>query len=353
MHALRRHLPQLAAAIPAVSIGNWPTPISCVEVYGRPLWIKNEGLSHPLYGGNKIRTLEVWFGHALARGARRIWSIGAYGSNHAIATVLHAGSYGLEPGVILFPQPATRWAFENCRGMIGSGCPIIRVRSVVELPFAYLSVQRRDRHAIVMPPGGATTLGAFGAMSAIFELADQIAQDHAPPPTRIVVPVGSTCTTAGLLAGVVLARAAGVWRWPAPLIHAVRVTPWPVTSHMRIVAYSARVLELATKLGGPRTTNRLGELRRGLVVDPRELGAGYGQPTARASQAIATLHGPRLDAVYAAKAAAALLRLHARDRGPLLFWATKSMSEVPDPLSVAGPPALRRWLTRTLASERH
>src|SRR5439155_18573871 len=150
------------------------------------------------YGGNKIRTLEAWLGHARARGARRIWAMGAYGSNHAVATVVHARAIGLDAGAIVFPQPASEWAIENAGALVATGCPIVRLRSVVEVPFAAAAIARRPG-AIVMPPGGATPVGTIGAVTAAFELAEQIAAGLAPPPGRIVLPVGSTCRTAGLL----------------------------------------------------------------------------------------------------------------------------------------------------------
>ncbi len=215
--ALARWLPALAARIPWAPLGDWPTPIDELRIDGLPLWVKREGDSSARYGGNKVRTLEAWLGHARARGARRIWSIGAYGSNHAIATILHARAIGLDAGAILFPQPLSPWAAENACAMIASGCPIIRLRSVVEVPFAGALIARRERDSIIMPPGGATPIGTLGALSAAFELAEQIAEGRAPSPRVIVLPVGSTCTTAGLLAGFALAKAAGAWRWPVPV----------------------------------------------------------------------------------------------------------------------------------------
>lgn len=347
MQALARHLPRLAARIPTVAIGNWPTPLTAVQVDGRDVWVKDEGASNPTYGGNKVRTLEIWLAHAARRGAHRIWSIGAYGSNQAIATVLHAPKAGLEGAAMVFPQPSSEWAIENCGALIATGCPIKLLRSVVEVPFAALAMTRRERHAIVMPPGGATVLGAFGAVGAAFELAEQIAAGLAPPPRRIVLAIGSTCTTAGLLAGFALAHVAGLWRWPVPIVHGVRVTPWPVTSRLRIADYARRTLVLAERLGGPRVAIGLPELYRKLVVDGRELGGGYGRITARGTAAIATLRGPRLDGVYSAKAAAALLRLHRAGEGPLVFWSSKSTVVLPPP-SVdrlrAAPRELQRWL---------
>lgn len=347
MRALARHLPRLAAAVPWVELGTWPTPLRRMSIAGRDVWIKHEGESNPIYGGNKIRTLEAWFGHARDRGATKIWGIGAYGSNHVVAMLIHAARAGLTGGAILFPQPPSPWALENCGAIVDTGCDVVRLRSVVEVPFVGLSIARRDRRAVVMPPGGATPVGTFGALAAAFELAEQIEAGLAPPPARIVLPLGSTCTGAGLLAGLQLAHAAGVWRWPVPIVHGVRVTPWPVTSR-RLIAHLARAtLARVARLGGPRVSIELGELMSRLVVDGRELGAGYGRPTPQSVAAMSTLRGPRLDGVYSAKAAAAMLRLHREGVGPLVFWATKSEAVLGSPTLAAlgaAPRPLVAWL---------
>lgn len=331
-------------------LGDWPTPLEPIEFDGRTVWVKREGASSAVYGGNKVRTLEIWFGLARERGAHRLWAIGAYGSNHVVATALHAPA-DLEVGAILFPQPASVWAVDNCGALLARRVPIIRLRSVVEVPFVGAWVAARDRDALVMPPGGATAVGAFGAAAAAFELAEQIAAELAPAPARIVVAVGSTCTAAGLLAGLALARAVGAWPWPVPLVHGVRVTPWPVTSRWRIADYAYRVLTKARSLGGPAVKVGRRELAARLVIDGDELGAGYGHPTPRGTQAIAAWESvggaTRLDGVYSAKAAAALRRLHAARVGPLVFWASKSEAGVPAAsladLRGAAPP-LVRWL---------
>jgi D-cysteine desulfhydrase len=351
-------LPRLAARVPWIRLGDWPTPLDPIEIDGRTLWVKREGESSALYGGNKIRTLEAWLGHARAGGFERIWAIGAYGSNHAIATVLHARAIGLDAGAIVFPQPASPWAIENAGALIDSGCPLVRLANVALVPFAGIAIARREPRSVVMPPGGATPIGTLGALSAAFELADQIAAGDAPPPKRIVLAVGSTCTTAGLLAGVSLAHAIGVWRWPLPIIHGVRVTPWPVTSRAITAQLAARTLGRIAKLGGPVVPIDLRELLARLVIDGSELGPGYGRATATsgaASDAFGRTTSLRLDGVYSAKAAAALLRLHRCGVGPLVFWATKSSVRLNDPAQdmVAGASrVLARWLTSSLLQVR-
>jgi 1-aminocyclopropane-1-carboxylate deaminase/D-cysteine desulfhydrase-like pyridoxal-dependent ACC family enzyme len=375
--ALDRWLPRVASRIAWAQLGDWPTPIGELRINGAPLWVKREGDSSALYGGNKVRTLEAWLGHTHASGARRIWAIGAYGSNHVVATILHARKLGLEAGAIVFPQPASEWAIENAGALIGTGAPIIRLRNVVEVPFAGAAIAMRARwgkliselasqspasrdilsalvgdelarDSIVMPPGGATPIGTLGALSAVFELLEQIDAGVMPPPRRIVLPVGSTCTTAGLVSGLALAHAIGAWRWPVPVVHAVRVTPWPVTSRVVILRLAEATLARIASLGGPRIT--LSDPR--LVVDRAEFGGGYGRVTDRGRDSIARFASlgaaPRLDGVYSAKAAAALLRLHRDKLGPLLFWSTKSSVVMPSPTHDAlrvAPRALVSWLS--------
>lgn len=328
-------LPRLR--FPIVPLGQWPTPVR--ELNG--FFVKCEGDSHPRYGGNKLRTLEVWLGHARAIGARKLWAIGAYGSNHAVATLLHAPTAGIAAGAILFPQPTSEWAIENCAAMIATGAELRLLRSVIQVPFV-----RVPRGDLLMPPGGATTIGTFGALAAAFELADQIAARELPPPKRIVLAVGSTCTTAGLLAGIHLAHASGAWRWPLPIVHGVRVTPWPVTSRLRIAHLAHRTLARAVRLsgvGGAPSTISLRQLHAHLHIDGHELGPGYGKPTASAERALATTTGVRLDGVYSAKAVAAIRRLH---DGPILFWGSKSTARLPVPATLRGAPrVLFDWMT--------
>ena len=74
--ALHAAVPRLAAGVPWVGLGAWPTPI---EPLGEDLWVKREDRTAPRYGGNKVRTLEAMLGRARAAGATRIWATGAYG----------------------------------------------------------------------------------------------------------------------------------------------------------------------------------------------------------------------------------------------------------------------------------
>jgi D-cysteine desulfhydrase len=185
-------------------------------------------------------------------------------------------------------------------------------------------------------------MGALGYVSAALELAEQVARGELPAPRRVVLAVGSTCTTAGLLLGFALAARMGVGFHRAPLIHAVRVTPWPVTSHARIVQFAGQTATLmqelgALKEGGAPAVPERAALARLLRVDGRYLGLGYGRVTAGGLDAITRFglaDGPPLDTCYSGKSGAGFLDL-ARDaaEGPLLFWATKSSAPLPPPFA--------------------
>jgi D-cysteine desulfhydrase len=354
--ALFRHLPQ-ARAVPWAVLGQWPTPIEHAPVVsaatGGEVWVKREDLSHARYGGNKVRTLEAVLGANRARGIERIWSTGAYGSNHALATALHSPRVGIASGALLFPQPPTAPAQANLAALVASGADVARIRSWAELPTAMALTARRERRAgrraFVMAPGGATVEGAFGGLSAAFELADQVAAGVMPAPGQIVLAVGSTCTTAGLLAGVHLCAARGLGFRRPPLVVAVRVTPWPVTAAWRIANLAAGVAARVDGLCGHASDLDLRRLRAGIVVDGDQLGDGYGKPTwagERATKVFADGAGPALDCVYSAKSAAALWR-YAPRRSPTLYWATKSTAPLatPTPAQLARVHAhMRGWL---------
>lgn len=347
--SLLQFLPGLRAS--HLSLGAYPTPVQHLPGLG-DLWIKREDLSSPIYGGNKVRTLEFLLAGVRERGLTRVLALGAYGSNHAVAAILHGARAGFEVSAMLFPQPATPTAAENLRVSLCYAARVIALRTIATFPLrAWLRHLRGDCY--VMPPGGAVPLGAMGHASAALELAQQVKAGVMPAPTHIVLAVGSTCTTSGLLAGLVLARHLGLWPGDLPQVHSVPVTPWPVTARFRIVGLARRTLREITLRGGPvlraheAALPSLLEMRRGY------LGRGYGKPTKNglaAAEEFARLGGPPLDTTYAAKSGAALLKLQKQLSGPVLFWSTKSSVPLP-PLDNAklqsAPGFIRRWLEKS------
>lgn len=316
--------------VPFLALGEFPTPIeSLASIDNADGFIKRDDLSSPIYGGNKVRTLEVLFAHARARGAETIVSTGAYGSNHALASQLHAPRAGLRPFALLFPQPASKSAKRNFELTAGHAETLLHWST---LPLGMWRARGQD--AYLMPPGGATPLGALGYVSAALEVAKQISDGDAPMFEEVFVGVGSTCTSAGLIAGFAIAKQLGILS-RVPRVVAVRVTPWPVTSALRIarlaVQASARVVR---ETGDARLSISFRDALRSLRVDGSQLGRGYGHATTEGASAIARFEPLlELDSTYSAKSAAAFLAR--ATKGPALFWSTKSTAPLPERTSSA------------------
>jgi D-cysteine desulfhydrase len=364
--ALFEELPTLERRVARVALGNFPTPVESLAVLSGELgvngegWVKRDDISSPSYGGNKVRTLELLFGEARAAGYASVMATGAFGSNHALATALHAPRAGLLPRALLFPQPISKAAFLNLRALTWSGARLSALRHWSALPFGMAWFGRGANACYVMAPGGATPLGALGYVSAGLELGHQIAAAELPVPRRVIVGVGSTCTSAGLLVGLTLAAQLGRGFTPEtqPWLTSVRVSPWPVTSRFRILSLAVRTARLLHELSGHKLP-LFGRARLGarFDVDGGYLGPGYGRPSAAGDEAEALWRSsslPALDGTYSAKAAARMIAgLRGNEPGPLLFWSTKSSVPLPAPPAALEPSEqeqvpspIRNWLIR-------
>ncbi len=329
--------PALEASLAWTPLGDLPTPVQEYSDLGS-LWVKRDDLSSPVYGGNKVRTLELLFGEAQAGGAERVYATGAYGSNHATATVLHAPRVGLESGVVLFPQPRSLTAVQNLKVSLARADDRVLVPHWAFLPAGMLVAGARSRRAgrpaYVMPPGGATPLGALGYVSAALELAEQVRARELPLPRAIVVGVGSTCTSAGLLVGLHCAARLGFGFAVPPELISVRVSPWPVTSRFRVLGLAVRTARLLSELlDKPEFAFDEARLGAKYRVEGGFLGAGYGLPSPAGLAAIerfAAAGLPGLDTTYSAKSGAGALALLAAGKAPLLYWATKSSAPLPE-----------------------
>lgn len=363
--ALLQRFPRIAETGWA-ALGDFPTPVEAFDdlaasiapgIGGGALWIKRDDLSHALYGGNKVRTLEVLLGAAQRAGASRVYSTGAFGSNHAAAALLHAPRLGLKGGVVLYPQPYSSAAAENLELILTQRPDVVALPHWSLLPAGMLSAARRERRAggaaTVMVPGGATPVGALAYVSAALELAEQVQAGACPAPARVVVGVGSCCTSAGLLVGLRLAAKLGVGFTRPPLLVSVRVTPWPVTAARRVLDLARRTAALLLELtADERAGASIAELSSAFRLEPDFFGTGYGEATASGLAAMASWgaagSGMTLDTTYSAKSAACVVRyLERRAPGPTLYWATKSSAPIPeaDPQAIAAAPWLmRRWL---------
>jgi 1-aminocyclopropane-1-carboxylate deaminase/D-cysteine desulfhydrase-like pyridoxal-dependent ACC family enzyme len=330
-------LPALSGQVPWIALADLPTPVEGAAALVRAanlsgeLLLKRDDLSSPIYGGNKLRLLEHLFGEARQSGAGQVYSTGAVGSNFAIATALHAPRAGLEPGAICFPQPTTPDAERSHRALLARA-QVIEIAHWSLLPVAAERVRRRaqreGRSALVLSQARFSAQALLGYLAAGLELAKQVKDQACPAPARIVLPIGSAATSAGVLAGLSLARKIGLWSGPPATLEAVRIAAWPLSRRARVLRLARKVLAEVAELCGD-AARALGEKELfpfELVTD--QLGAGYPHPTPAGTQARQLFEQaglPILDGTYSAKAAAHALRLLEQgSAGPILFWCTKS-----------------------------
>lgn len=348
MTALLQLLPALRERVAWVPLAELPTPVtdggSVLREAGLQgeLWLKRDDLTSSIYGGSKVRLLEHLLADAKQRGATEVYATGADGSNFALATARHAPRAGLRPGVIGFPQPMTHEAELNHRAVVSSA-RVVRIPHWSLLPLAAERVRRQaeagGRSAVVLSQVRFEAEALFGYVAAGLELARQVAEGSCPAPARVVLPIGSAATTAGIWAGLSLARRLGLWR-AAPTVAAVRIAAWPLSRRGRVLSLAEKALACVARLSGDAALRlaRAELVPLELVTD--QLGRGYPHPTAAGAAARRSFERaglPILDGTYSAKAAAHALQW-VRDgaaAGPVLLWCTKSSAR----LEVSAPPA--------------
>jgi 1-aminocyclopropane-1-carboxylate deaminase/D-cysteine desulfhydrase-like pyridoxal-dependent ACC family enzyme len=308
--------------------GVYPTPVehlAKLSTAKTALWVKRDDLTHPLYGGNKVRKLEHLLADARARGKARILTIGAAGSHHVLATAVFGRAAGFEVEAVLVPQRRTAHVETNLRADIAQGLHARAARTWTGAAIG--TVLRWRPSAYLVPMGGSNVVGSLGYVEAAKELEAQVRAGAMPEPDLIIVTVGSGGTAAGLCAGLAMTslktRVLGVMVAP-PTAVVGGLTRWLVRRCHRAA-------------GGTTPRDALGRLD--LCVD--YMGKGYGEPTAAGDHAEewAASVGLALDPTYTAKAFAATLdRVESGRHATVLYWHTLSSAPMGPLLGTATVP---------------
>ncbi|HEY1586869.1 MAG TPA: hypothetical protein VGH63_14345, partial [Polyangia bacterium] len=143
--ALFRAFPSLAATVPWLPLGRFPTRVARVDGLVPPsveLWVKHDDESGTAYGGNKVRKLEFILGEARARGAARLVTLGAIGSHHVLATAIYGKQAGFAVDAVVFPQPLTDHVREQMLADVAAGATLHPTHGYAGVP---LAVWRRRR----------------------------------------------------------------------------------------------------------------------------------------------------------------------------------------------------------------
>jgi D-cysteine desulfhydrase len=279
------------ADIPHLSLRQAPTPVVRA---GANLWIKRDDLTADPIGGNKVRALEFLL--APFRNGRVITG-GSRGSTHVLASALHARGLGLDILAASWPQemnPVARLVDTR----IESETNRRHFRSPVTAALWLTWQSWRGRN--VIPAGGTSPLGILGHVNAGMELAVQVRAGLLPEPERVVVPLGTGGTVAGLAVGLALGGLRS-------RVIGARVVP-------RIVANRGRVRRLVRailpQVGNP--PEPAFEIAEGVY------GGAYGRTLPGAPRT--TENGLVLDPTYSAKAFVTAIQSAREAR--TLFWLT-------------------------------
>ena len=301
-------------SIPRVALATLPTPVEPLPASpSGSLWIKRDDLSASEIGGNKVRALEFLLGDV--RPGDIVLTIGGEGSTHVLATAHHAARLGARTHAIRWHHemsPMARAVAARARERCER---VTTTRTIVGAVARVVWRRARDRRIHWVPMGGSSPVGTLGHVNAALELRRQI-DDHAlPMPARIVVPLGTGGTAAGLVLGLAITGL----RIP---VVAARIGPRIGANARRVRALVRATAALIRRISGRDVAPVASDALR-VVHDM--YGGAYGRPLAAADRAAGQMLGWRglaLDATYSAKAFAAAIAPHNQREDPTLFWLT-------------------------------
>lgn len=327
----------LKEKLPYIQLGNFPTPVSRMAILGQQLDLKNlylkeDGKSGEIYGGNKVRKLEFLLGDARQKEATVVGTYGCAGSNHALATVIYGRSLGMEVHTFLYPQENSKKVRENLKLELWAGAEM-HLRPDFD-PGKMEQVVRRlktkvrlsgQKPAYIIPSGGSNPLGVMGFVSAGLELCKQIENGEMPLPDFIYCPMGTMGTVAGILIGLKLA---GV----KSKVVAVQVVDEPFVSDEKLHLLFKESADFLFELD--ENIPRLALSAEDYEIRSEFLGGGYGISTPEAEEAVSTalsVQGVPLETTYSGKAFAAFLQ-DAREKRfknkTALFWHTLNVRDL-------------------------
>ena len=317
---LYANFPKLNQWVSPLSVVDLPTPVESLPQLGSQAWIKRDDLTHEEYGGNKIRKLAFILSEAAAQGKRHIVTFGAIGTNHGVATAMLCKQLGFKCTIILFNQPVTDAVKKNLKLMKYFDAQLIYKGSLTNaVRYFYLNPLRLNPKTYFLFAGGSNEAGTLGFINAAYEIQQQVEMGDMPEPEKIICPVSSAATLAGLTLGCQWAglktKVIGVRVSPSHLGPFAACTPGTVTALMKKTQRKMSKFEPSLKQQPLPSVN----------INERYYGEGYGHSTAKADRAIErmdSIKGLKLDQTYSAKAFAAFLDYLDDANGATLFWLT-------------------------------
>ncbi len=294
--------------VPRVPLAHLPTPITKVDAAAWPhgeLYVKHDDLTGTALSGNKVRKLEYLLADARVAGADTLLTWGGVQSNCARALAVAAAMTGLRSVLVLAGEepPADDGNLLIARAV---GAEVVFAPGVAPegggaaVANTLVRLRREGARPYAVPFGGSSTVGVLGYVRAGLEIAEQLAAasadgDTATVPRKLLVPVASGGTYAGLFIGLRLAR-----------------LPMTIVGAFVLGTHEAWVPQLVQLIRA--TSDRF---NLDVAVGPHDIqlldarGAGYDQPTLEEAELLVEFGrqtGVLLDPIYTGKA------LYAADR---------------------------------------
>ncbi|GAQ78288.1 hypothetical protein KFL_000100530 [Klebsormidium nitens] len=210
-----RHLAPVPPA--RMNLGQFPTPIHRWALPDLPegleVYIKRDDLTGLQLSGNKVRKLEFLIADAKAQGADCVITIGGIQSNHCRATAVAARYAGLDTFLILRTSKVVVDQDPGLVGnllverMVGAHIDLVTKEEYVRHGSMALGkqlmerLQAQGRKPYLIPVGGSNSLGTWGYVEAVREIALQLEAGQACRADGfddVIMACGSGGTTAGV-----------------------------------------------------------------------------------------------------------------------------------------------------------
>lgn len=335
MIPLFKQYPHLRENLPYISLGSFPTPVIEAEKLGASigldrLYIKNDGVTHHVFGGNKIRKLEFLIGKAVRNGHKEVMTFGGAGSNHATATAVCARQVGLRSISMLMPQAISSTLQNNLLMSHYHGAelhlfdpPETLIPGVRRILGEYKA--KSGIAPLLIPFGGSNPTGIMGFVNAALELKEQVDAGLLPEPDLIYTAVGTMGTLTGLRIGI---HAAGMKTEVVP-VRVIDETSANVKKYMNLFRRTLSFL----KKNDPSFPLPL--IRENDMKFRHDFfGEEYGKSTPEGMEAIALMkenQGLPLEGTYTGKALACLIadaRKGKLQGKTVLFWDTYNGNDI-------------------------
>jgi len=274
------------------------------ELGGPRLWIKRDDCTGLSLGGNKSRKLEYVLPEVISSGADTLITIGAMQSNHVRQTIAAGVKCGLESWVVLgnwvgYEQPSYLKSGNRLLDDV-LGAKVFEA-DADELPDdalnrVYDAAIAAGRKPCIVALGASTPVGALGYAHCAGELLLQCEAEKFMP-SAVYFASGSGGTQAGLLAGMLAAKANTVVQGVSVFHEDGQLLLDTIQS------ICAGTLDLLSESYTVDTG--------GICLDESQLAPGYGLPHSamvEALQLLARLEAIILDPVYTGKAMAGLIQ---------------------------------------------